>query len=128
MATGRAEVTIAHGPDHVWKVIGDFGGLAGWMTGIEGCVLEGDVRVLKTMGMEIREQLRAHDDAHRTISYGIVASPLPVEHHHATITVSAEGDGSHVTWDVEVTPDNLIDAFVPIYQQSLDALSAQLGS
>jgi carbon monoxide dehydrogenase subunit G len=127
MATGRAETRIDSDPDAVWKVVGDFGGLASWMPGIEKCELAGDVRTLQTMGIEIKEQLRGRDDASRSITYGIIESPMPVEHHEATITVNPDGAGAHVTWDVEVRPDNLIDAFVPIYQQSLDQLRTHLA-
>jgi carbon monoxide dehydrogenase subunit G len=128
MAEGRAEVTIARDADEVWKVIGDFGGLAGWMPGIERCDLDGDVRTIETMGLEIAEQLRGVDDARRTLSYGITRSPMPIEHHEATITVTPDDGATHVTWDVEIRPDELLGAFVPIYQQSLDALKARLES
>jgi carbon monoxide dehydrogenase subunit G len=126
MAEGTAETTIAATPDEVWKLVGDFGGLAEWMPGMESCTLEGDVRTIKTMGIEIKEQLKSSDDAARTISYSIVDSPMPLQSHVATITVTPEGDGSHVTWVVDVTPDELMGAFQPIYQQSLDALKARL--
>jgi len=128
MAEGRAETTIAASPDDVWKLVGDFGGLAEWMPGMESCTLEGDVRTIKTMGIEIKEQLNSSDDAGRTISYSIVDSPMPLQSHVATITVTPQGDGSHVTWAVDVTPDEMMGAFQPIYQQSLDALKARLES
>ena len=126
MADGKAEVTIAGSPDDVWKLVGDFGGLAEWMPGMESCEVQGDVRVIKTMGLEIHEKLGSRDDAARTISYSIVQSPMPLEHHEATITVTPEGDGAHVTWAVEVRPDEMLGAFVPIYQQSLDAAKARI--
>ena len=127
MASGTAEISIAKSPDEVWKVVGDFGGLAQWMPGMEACDVDGDVRKIRTMGLEIHEQLRELDDAGRRISYAIVQSPMPLQLHLATITVTPEGDGSHVTWAVEVEPDEMLGAFQPIYQQSLDALKTHLG-
>ena len=36
-----------------------------------------------------------------------------------TIAVAPEGTGSHVTWSVEVTPDELLGLFLPIYEGSV---------
>jgi uncharacterized protein YndB with AHSA1/START domain len=128
MAEGKAEAHIATSPDKVWALVGDFGGLAGWMPGIDGCELDGDVRKLQTMGIEIHEQLKERDDSARRISYGIVQSPMPLEHHRATITVDEEGDGSHVTWAYEIRPDEMVGAFGPVYEQSLQAVKTRLES
>ncbi|MGQ0823595.1 MAG: SRPBCC family protein [Actinomycetota bacterium] len=124
MADGTAEVSIAANADDVWKVVGDFGGLAGWMPGMESCDVDGDVRTIKTMGIEIEEQLRERDDADRRIAYGIVQSPMGLEHHHATIWIDADGDGSRVFWSVDVRPDEMLGAFLPIYESSLQALKS----
>ncbi|MGH9206803.1 MAG: SRPBCC family protein, partial [Acidimicrobiales bacterium] len=51
MATGRAEIDIKRSADDVWVVVGDFGGIGGWMPGIDSCRVEGDNRILDTMGM-----------------------------------------------------------------------------
>ena len=126
MADGKAEVKIAKSPDEVWDLVGNFGGLAEWMPGIEACELDGDVRKLQTMGLEIHEQLVEHDDDARRISYSIVKSPMPLEHHLATISVDADGDGSLLTWAYEVRPDELAGAIGPIYDGSAQAVKAKL--
>jgi hypothetical protein len=107
-------------------VTGDFGGIGGWMPGIESCVVEGDDRILKMMGMEITERLVRRDDAGREIVYGIVGG-VPVGSHTATITVVPQGNASLVTWDVEVEPDDMTEMMQGIYQQSLQALKDHLG-
>ena len=84
---------------------------------MESCEVRATSAIIKTMGIEIHEKLGGRDDAARTISYSIVKSPMPLEHHEATITVTPEGDGAHVMWAVEVRPDEMLGAFVPIYQQ-----------
>jgi hypothetical protein len=126
MADGKAEIKIAKSPDEVWDLVGNFGGLAEWMPGIEACELDGDVRKLQTMGLEIHEQLMEHDDDARRIAYSIVKSPMPLEHHLATISVEADGDGSLLTWAYEVRPDELADAIGPIYDGSAQAVKAKL--
>ncbi|HEX5616645.1 MAG TPA: SRPBCC family protein [Acidimicrobiia bacterium] len=124
MATHLAQTTIATAPATVWATVGDFGGLASWMPGIDSCSTEGDERVVGTMGMEIRERLVRRDDATRTLAYSITASPMPLEHHEVEIVVHDDGDGSRVTWEVTVVPDELAEVFGNIYQSSLDALRA----
>ena len=75
-------------------------------------------------GMEIVERLIRRDDGGRVLVYGIVGGPVPVQRHEATITVEPDGDGSRVTWAVEIEPDSMTDLFVQTYQQSLEALKA----
>ena len=129
MADGKAEVSIDRSPDEVWKLLREFGGLADWMPGIEACSVDGDVRTLQTMGIEIKEQLRSLDDDERRISYSVVESPMGnLESHLATISVDPEGNGSHVTWAVEVVPDELLALFLPVYEGSVVELKKQLES
>ena len=126
MADGKAEVDIARSADEVWAVVGRFEGLDEWMPGVDSCEMDGDVRKLQTMGMEIHEQLKGRDDAARSISYSIVQGPMPIEHHLATITVTPEGDGSRLTWSYEVRPDEMAAAFGPVYEGSAQAVKASL--
>ena len=125
MAERTAEIDVDGTPDAVWALVGDFGGIAGWMPGMESCRVEGDHRILDTMGMTITEKLISRDDATRAITYGIVDG-VPVETHEATITVTGTGSGSHVTWVVESTPDEMADLMQSVYQQSLEALKSHV--
>jgi carbon monoxide dehydrogenase subunit G len=129
MADGKAEVSIDRSPDEVWKVVREFGGLDTWMPGVESCVVDGDVRTIGLMGIEIKEQLRSLDDTARRISYSVVESPMGnLESHLATIAVEPEGSGSHVTWSVEVSPDELLGLFVPVYEGSVVELKKKIES
>lgn len=118
-----AEIDIAGSPEAAWTLAGDFGGVADWMPGMDSCRVEGENRILETMGMTITEKLVSRDDATMAITYSIVDG-VPVESHEATITVTAAGDGSHVTWVVDAAPDEMADLMGTIYQQSLEALKA----
>jgi carbon monoxide dehydrogenase subunit G len=126
MADGKTEVKIAKSPDEVWDLVGDFGGLASWMPGVDSCELDGDIRVLQTMGIEIHEQLMEHDDELHRIAYSVVKSPMPMEYHLATITVAEDGDGSVLTWAYDVRPDDLAAMFGPVYEGSAQAVKTQL--
>ncbi len=127
MGKSTAQIDIDKAPDAVWAVVGDFGGLAGWMPGIDSCTIDGDDRTLSMLGMEIVEHLYDRDDAARSITYGIVSGGLTVDHHRATITVTPAGSGSHVTWAVEVEPDTLTAVMEQTYQSSLQALKEHVG-
>ena len=83
----RQRSTSTRSADDVWAVVGDFGGIGGWMPGIESCRVEGENRILETMGMTITERLVSKDDAGRALTYSI-ADGAPVETHEAVITVS----------------------------------------
>ena len=129
MAEGKAEVTIDRSPDEVWKLMREFGGLETWMPGVDACIVDGDVRTIKTMGIEIKEQLRNLDDAGRSISYSVVESPMSnLESHLATIAVEPDGAGSHLTWTVAVTPDDLLALFLPIYEGSVVEIKKKFES
>jgi mxaD protein len=125
MGSGTAAIDIAAPADQVWKVAGDFGGIGSWMPGIESCRVEGDNRILEMMGMTITERLVARDEAGRALTYAI-ADGAPVERHQAVITVAPAGDSSHVTWEVDATPDEMADLMVTLYQQALEALKAHV--
>jgi carbon monoxide dehydrogenase subunit G len=126
MGKARAEIDINRPAEDVWAVVGDFGSIGSWMSGIESCHLDGDDRVIKMMGMEVIERLERRDEEDRELVYRIVGG-VPVINHEATITVSTLGDQSHVTWDVEVEPDEMTDPMHQVYQQSLQALKAHLA-
>jgi carbon monoxide dehydrogenase subunit G len=127
MADGKAEVSIDASPDEVWKLIRDFGTLDEWMPGVESCTLDGDVRTIGMMGIEIKEQLRTLDDDKRVLAYSVVESPMgPDLQHTATLTVTPEGNGSHVTWAVEVTPDEMLAMFLPVYEGSIGEIKKKV--
>jgi mxaD protein len=125
MATGQAAIDIKGSPDEVWVVVGDFGGIGGWMPGMDSCKVVGEDRILETMGMTITERLVSKDDGGRALTYAIVDG-APVESHQAVITVSPAGDASRVTWDVEAKPDEMAALVATIYQQALEALKTHI--
>lgn len=127
MGKGQAAIDIDAPADKVWAVIGDFGGIADWMPGVESCRLEGDNRILDTMGMTITERLVGKDDAARILTYSIVDG-APVETHQGVITVVALGDNSHVTWNVDATPDEMAELMTTVYQGALEALKVHVES
>ncbi len=126
MGFARAEIDISQPAEVVWATAGDFGAIAQWMPGVESCVVDGDDRILEMLGMKITERLESRDPDARTLVYGIVGG-VPVGNHRATITVSDLGATSHVTWEVEVEPDEMTDLMHQTYDGALKALKEHLG-
>ena len=125
MAQGQARIELEANAEAAWSVVGDFGGIGSWMPGIESCVVDGEDRVLRLMGLEVTERLERRDDDERTLSYRIVGG-VPVVNHLSTISVVPAGSGSVVTWDVDVEPDEMCGLLRDTYQQALAALKAHL--
>ncbi len=125
MGKGTAEIDIDGSADDVWALVGDFGGIATWMPGMESCRVEGEDRILETMGMTITEHLVAKDDDARALTYSIVGG-VPIESHQAVITVTPTGDSAHVTWAVDATPDEMADLMTGVYQGALDELKKRI--
>lgn len=129
MASAKAEASIARNPDDIWKVVREFAEIADYMPGIDSCTVDGDVRTVGTMGITVKEQLRELDDDTRRISYGIIESPMTnMVSHHCTISVDAEGDGTHLTWTIDVEPDELLPIFQGVYEGSVAAMKEKFES
>ena len=129
MSSATNEIDIERPADDLWKVVRNFGGLAEWMPGIDSCRVEGDDRILEMMGMELTETLLRLDDDARTLAYGITKSPMPIEHHEATIVVTQVDDrSSHVTYTVDVAPDSMTDVMSNAYAGALQSLKSRLES
>jgi len=129
MATGVSEVSIATKPENVWALIRDYGGVANYMDGVDSCVVDGDVRTLQMLGIEIKEQLRDLDDDQRRLTYSVIASPMDnLVSHEAVIAVDAEGDGTHLSWTVTTEPDELLPLFQGAYDGAVKAMKKRFES
>jgi carbon monoxide dehydrogenase subunit G len=127
MAETTVSTDVNAGPDEVWALVGDFGGVGDYLPGIDSVRLEGDDRVIGMFGMEIRERLVELDEAGRSITYSIVDG-VPVESHRATVTVKGDGAGrSTVTWTVAATPDEMLPLFSDTYAKALEAIAARFA-
>jgi hypothetical protein len=117
--------------DAVWAKIGDFCGIGKWHPAIEKCALsaDGKTRTLSLKGGgTVVEHLEKWDAAGHSYTYSIVSGPLPVTNYLSTITVSASGSGSVLTWtgkyDAKGAPDaDAQKAIQGIYDSGLAALT-----
>tara|TARA_R110002050_G_scaffold269917_2_gene412704 strand:- start:248098 stop:248589 length:492 start_codon:yes stop_codon:yes gene_type:complete len=127
------EITVNASPDTTWKMIGDFNHLDVWHPAIVSSVLThgktNDSRLLTLgNGATLTEKQVARDEAARSYSYAIMASPLPVADYVGTISVSAAADGkSTVTWSSSfdangATDAEAIEVVAGIYEAGLNNL------
>jgi hypothetical protein len=126
-----AKATSKLSADAVWTKIGDFCGIGKWHPALEKCELsaDGKTRTLTLKGGgTIVEALVKWDAAGKSYTYAIVNSPLPVANYTSTITVSADGTGSVLTWtgkyDAKGAPDAKAQEIIQgIYDSGLKALT-----
>lgn len=127
MARIEKSIDINRPADEVWAVVGDVGAISTWLPaisessfndGVRECAMEG--------GGMLREQISNRDDANRRYEYEITDSPMPLEHHHAWMSVDETGAGSRVTWVTEIAPDDMAGAMEPVFEDGIKALKAHL--
>ncbi|RAI64826.1 SRPBCC family protein [Pseudomonas fluorescens] len=83
--------------DRAWSIVKRFGELAKWHPSIAKSEIEGGSpdgligvvrRVELPTGAILRERLLSVDDVTRTLSYGFIESPLPVEGYVGTVRLT----------------------------------------
>ncbi len=126
MAVFAESIDIAATPDQVWAVAGDVSNISGWLPFIEQSRTEGDYRLCQSQAGPLRERILVRDDAARRYEYTILEAPMEIEFIHATVQVTPSAGGSHVEWSTTVTPDELAEAFGPIYREGLENMKRRL--
>jgi hypothetical protein len=122
--------------DALWAAIDDFCGINRWHPAVEKCELsaDGKMRTLSLRGSGTSvEALVKMDPAARSYTYSIVSGTLPVANYDSTISVSADGTGSMVTWigkydarrGADADAKKAIELF---YELGLKALTAKVGT
>lgn len=126
MALFCESIDIDASPDAVWAVAGDIEQISGWLPFIEESRMNGDYRECVSVVGPLRELILARDDEARRYEYTILEAPMDIEFIHATVEVTPLNGGSQVQWSTLVSPDELAEAFAPIYREGLESMRAQL--
>ena len=139
--TVSKNVTVNASPETTWKMIGDFNHLDVWHPVVVDSQLTqgnsqaaGAIRLLTLgNGATITEKLVSNNNALRSYTYAIMASPLPVADYVSTITVSLAADGkSTVTWNSSfdakgAADEEAIGAISGIYDAGLSSLESHFN-
>lgn len=123
MASIRHHRRTTATPDEVWALVTDFGGLADWFPGVDACTIDGGVRTVTTMGMDIEEKQITNDGELRRLQYSIVGGPMVPAHHLATIDVLDDGDGALIVYSCDVAPDELAEVFDGVYASAAQGIA-----
>ena len=140
--------------DKVWALVGDFSGLHKWHPAIESTEMEGEFKRILTLAPDkkITEWLINRDEKKMTLKYKIIdmsvmetfefagrrieREVLPVNNYTGFFSVTAEGEGSKVTWKGKFyrpymlnppTPEGMSDkdatsTMSSVYKEGLDYL------
>ena len=54
---------------------------------------------------EIKEKIIEKDQANKSLTYSVIKSPAPLNHHLAKVTVLEDNNFSKLVWTSEVEPD-----------------------
>lgn len=119
-------------PEALWGAVGEFCDIPKWHPAIVKCVesKEGSdsFRTLSLDGGgEVYEKKVSFDTAGKSYSYTIEKSPLPVKNYTAKIAVSADGEGSSVTWSAtfnakDETDEKAVEIVTGIFEAGLNSL------
>lgn len=140
--TVSKNVTVNASPETTWKMVGDFNHLDVWHPVVVASQLtQGDSQAVGAMrlltlgnGATITEKLVANDNAHKSYTYAITESPLPVSDYVSTISISAGEKGKTiVTWSSSfdangATDEEAINTIAGIYDAGLNNLDKHFNN
>lgn len=135
-------VVVSSSPAKVWKLAGDFRGLAQWHPVVGATDITkgrnnvpGAVRLVTTKdGAKIVEELLSYDSKKKVLRYRIVESPLPVRDYVSTLSVTRAGKGARIEWKSEFERTDAVDdakakeIVAGIYTAGFDGLQAKLAA
>jgi hypothetical protein len=110
MASIHKEITLDLAPAAAWDAVRDAGAVHRRLAPalFSDVTVDGDVRVCTlTDGGVLRELIVDVDDTVRRIAYAVVEGSLPITHHHSSMQVFDDGDGSRLVWITDVLPNDL---------------------
>ena len=133
MATVICETLISANPDGVWDAVRDYGALHTRVA--PGVVAETKVipdavpplrEVTFASGQVLLERIISVDDENRRLVWSIEDDG--VKHHNGALQVHTINAGqSRVVWVADVLPDTLADAFRPLMEAGLSAMTVHLS-
>ncbi len=127
MATIRHHARLSAPASDVWAIVREPTGITDWLAGVDSCVMDGNARVVGTMGLEIREEIVTVDDDLRRFQYAIVDSPLSLASHLSTVDILDDGDGCVVVYSTDVAPDEAGMILDAVAKGGVDALVERFG-
>lgn len=127
MASVRHHARVNAPAADVWEVVRDPAGITEWLPGVDSVEMDGDERIVSSMGMEIREACTVDDDL-RHFQYTITGGPATFDSHLATVDVLEDGDSSIVVYAIHIEPADALPIMDGLAQAGVGALAERFGS
>jgi len=91
---------------HLWGILSDIG-RCDWVPTIDQITVIDDCRSFEMEGLgAITEKILVKDDASMLLQYSAIETPAPIEHHLATIKITAIDESScSIEWTTEIEPE-----------------------
>ena len=123
MKTISLEDRLEHPIERVWAVISDIT-RCDWVPGVDSISAENDVRTFQMTGIgEVQERIISLDHQAHRLQYSAIKTPSGVDHHLATIQLSADPEGGTLLhWTTEIAPDHFAVAIKPAMSAALSGL------
>lgn len=127
MASIRKEFDVAAPIDKVWAAFKDIGAVhtrvaKGFVT---DCRLDGADRIVTFVnGLVAREVIVDVDERARRLVYSARSERL--QHHNASFTLTASGNGTHVAWVADLLPDAMAQPIGAMMEQGVAAMKKTL--
>ncbi|CAN0542239.1 unnamed protein product [Scytosiphon promiscuus] len=127
METVKIDEVLNHPVEDVWAIFADVT-RCDWVPAVDVISLRDDVRYFHMEGVgEVAERILLLDHDRHCLQYSAIESPAPLEHHLATIQLSAAERGCHLLWTTEIAPDQFLPAIENGMTLSFEGLKKVLG-
>jgi carbon monoxide dehydrogenase subunit G len=129
MGSVLKQITVVASPDAVWEAVCDFGSAHRRMAPgvLADCHMEGDERVVTfANGLVLYERLLDIDHAERRLSY--TARGGAASYHHASFRVTPDGDGTLLSWRVDLLPHEIAPQVAGLMDQVMAAIQAHFDT
>lgn len=119
-------INLDHDIERVWAIFSDVT-RSDWVPAVDHIELAGDIRSFSMAGIgEVQERILKLDHGSHCLQYSAIKTPSAVEHHLATIQLSALDSGCQLSWTTEILPEAFAEAIEQAMAVSVDCLQEVL--
>tara|TARA_Y100000768_G_scaffold174227_1_gene130461 strand:- start:167 stop:550 length:384 start_codon:yes stop_codon:yes gene_type:complete len=106
----KEQIELNCSANELWAILSDVA-RCDWVPTIEDITLRDDCRYFEMKGMgKITEKILKCDDQEMILQYSAIETPVPIEHHLATMQLSPISEQECLlTWITEISPDIFSD-------------------
>jgi hypothetical protein len=128
MATTIHDLALTVPADQAWAAVADVGAIDKLITFLGPVTVTGDIRRVD-MGENgtVEELIVTVDPERRRLAYSVQNSPVGFTHHHSSMQVLPDGDGSRLIWTNDFAPDELLAANSPTLDMAAGLIQKSLN-